>query len=88
MFHASTPAAGRATAEQVLDSFRRCPIPEIARLGRTLRSWRADVLSYFDTGGISNGGTEAIDPIIEKTRRSGPRVPQLHQLPHPHPARR
>jgi transposase len=27
------------------------------------------VLAYFDTGGISNGGTEAINLIIEKTRR-------------------
>jgi transposase len=69
MFHASTPAAGWATAERVLESFHRCPIPEIARLGRTLRSWRAEVLAYFDTGGISNGGTEAINLIIEKTRR-------------------
>jgi len=32
MFHTSTPSAGRATAERVLGSFRRCPIPEIARL--------------------------------------------------------
>lgn len=69
MFHASTPGAGRAIAERVLDSFHRCPIPEVARLGRTLRSWRAEVLAYFDTGGISNGGTEAINLIIEKTRR-------------------
>ncbi|WP_432487042.1 ISL3 family transposase [Kineococcus sp. SYSU DK018] len=69
MFNAASPAAGRATAERVLESFHRCPIPEIARLGRTLRSWRAEVLAYFDTGGISNGGTEAINLIIEKTRR-------------------
>ncbi len=73
MFHAPTPAAGRAIAERVLDSFHHCPIPEIARLGRTLRSWRTEVLAYFDDDpawyGISNGGTEAINLIIEKTRR-------------------
>jgi transposase len=69
MFHAASPAAGRATADRVLENFYRCPIPEIARLGRTLRSWRAEVLAYFDTGGISNGGTEAINLMIEKTRR-------------------
>ncbi len=46
-----------------------CPIGEVARLGRTLRSWRAQVLAYFDTGGVSNGGTEAINLLIEKTRR-------------------
>jgi len=27
------------------------------------------VLTYFDTGGVSNGGTEAINLIVEKTRR-------------------
>ena len=44
-------------------------VPEIARLGRTLRNWRQQFLAYFDTGGVSNGGTEAINLIIEKTRR-------------------
>jgi transposase len=27
------------------------------------------VLAYFDTDGVSNGGTEAINLIIEKVRR-------------------
>ncbi len=27
------------------------------------------MLAYFDTGGVSNGGTEAINLLIEKTRR-------------------
>jgi Transposase len=53
----------------VIMSFPTCPIPEIARLGRTLRAWRQQILAYFDTGGVSNGGTEAINLIIEKTRR-------------------
>ncbi|MEZ0167059.1 ISL3 family transposase [Kineococcus sp. LSe6-4] len=69
MFHAQTPTAGRGIAVKVLDSFHTCPVPEIARLGRTLRSWRAEILAYFDTGGVSNGGTEAINLIIEKVRR-------------------
>ncbi|WP_035060673.1 transposase, partial [Cellulomonas bogoriensis] len=46
-----------------------CPIPEVARLGRTLRAWRTQILTHFDTDGVSNGGTEAINLIIEKTRR-------------------
>ena len=53
----------------MIDSFHSCPIPEVARLGRTLRAWRAQVLAYFDTDGVSNGGTEAINLIIEKVRR-------------------
>jgi hypothetical protein len=46
------------------------PGPEVARLGRTLRSWRAQILAYFDTHGLSNGGTEAINLLIEKARAS------------------
>ena len=53
----------------MIASFPTCPIPEIARLGRTLKAWRQQVLAYFDTQGVSNGGTEAINLIIEKIRR-------------------
>jgi transposase len=51
IYHA-TPAKGREIAIKVLDSFRTCPIPEVARLGRTLRAWRAQVLAYFETSGV------------------------------------
>ncbi len=60
---------GRRTAETIIASFPACPIPEVARPGRTLRQWRQQVLAYFDTAGVSNGGTEAINLLIEKTRR-------------------
>ena len=43
--------------------------PEVARFGRTLRALRTQVLAYFHTGGLSNGGTEAITMLIEKARR-------------------
>jgi transposase len=41
----------------------------VARLGRTLKAWRQQVLAYFDTSRVSNGGTEAINLISEKGRR-------------------
>jgi hypothetical protein len=69
IYHARTPAQRARLAEQVIATFPTCPIPEIARLGRTLRAWRAQVLAYFDTDGVSDGGTEAINLIIDKTRR-------------------
>lgn len=59
----------KTLAEKVLASLHTCPIPELARLGRTLRAWRAQVLAYFDSDGLSNGGTEAIKMLIEKARR-------------------
>jgi transposase len=69
VYHQDTPAAGRAIAEKLLDSFSTCPIPEVARLGRTLNQWRQAFLGYFDTAGASNGGTEAINGLIELHRR-------------------
>ena len=46
-----------------------CPVPEIARQGRTLRKRKDAFLAYFDTGGTSNGPTGAINGIIELRRR-------------------
>jgi transposase len=69
MYQADTPAQGRQIAEHVIGSFHDCPIPEVARLGRTLRMWRQHVLARFETHRISNGGTEAVNLLIEKTRR-------------------
>jgi transposase len=68
-YHAENLTEGRRIAENVLASFPSCPIPEIARLGRTLRQWRAAFLAYFTTGRASNGGTEAINGLIELHRR-------------------
>ena len=42
---------------------------EVARLGRTLRKWRGAFLAYFTTGRANNGGTEAVNGIIELHRR-------------------
>ena len=71
IYHAPTPAEGRALAERLLDSLPTCPIPGVARLGRTLRAWRGELLAYFDTGGASNGPTEAMNLLVEKARRVG-----------------
>jgi len=53
----------------VIASFPTCPIPEIARLGRTLKQWREPFLAYFATAGANNGGTEAVNGLIELHRR-------------------
>src|SRR3712207_8220830 len=41
------PTEGRRIAERVVASFPSCPVPEIARLGRTLKQWRQAFLAYF-----------------------------------------
>ena len=81
-FHQNTPAQGRRLAAHLVESLPTCPIPNIARLGRTLRTWKDAFLAYFDTGGASNGPTEAINGIIELGRRiaRGYRNPTNYQL--------
>jgi N-methylhydantoinase A/oxoprolinase/acetone carboxylase beta subunit len=64
--HASEGARDR---DQGMGQLPQLSHTRIARLGRTLRAWRAQVLAYFDTSGVSNGGTEAINLTIEKVRR-------------------
>jgi len=60
-YHQASHREGQALAIQVLASFSWRPIPEVARLGRALRTWQREFLGYFDTGGANNGGTEAIN---------------------------
>ena len=62
-------ASGRQRAEALLAKLATCPIPEVARLGKTLRRWKDAFLAYFSTGRSSNGGTEAVNGIIELHRR-------------------
>ena len=82
VFHQDIPAQGQRLAVRLIESLPACPIPEIARLGRTLRKWKDAFLAYFDTGGASNGPTEAINGIIELGRRAarGYRNPTNYQL--------
>jgi transposase len=68
IYHAN-PARGRELVNEVIASFPSCPIPEVSRLGRTLKQWKTAILAYFDTFGASNGPTEAINGVIETTRR-------------------
>ena len=68
-YQAKNPVEGRRIAEKVIASFPTCPIPEIKRLGNTLKQWREAFLAYFDTGRANNGGTEAVNGLIELHRR-------------------
>ena len=83
VFHQDTPAQGRRLAAHLIESLPRCPIPEIARLGRTLRKWKDALDAYFDTAGASNGPTEAINRHYRTRQTHRQRLPQPHQLPTP-----
>ena len=45
-------------------------VPEVDRLSRTLRTWETETLNYHRTG-ATNGPTEAVNLILEKTRGLG-----------------
>ena len=71
VYRAASPEQGRQRGATVLEALLSCPVPELVRLGRTLRSWRSEWLAYFDTAGASNGPTEAMNLLIDKIRRLG-----------------
>ncbi|WP_368076322.1 hypothetical protein [uncultured Actinomyces sp.] len=54
VFHQATPTQGRRLATRLLEHLPTCPVPEIARLGQTLREYKDTLDAYFDTGGASN----------------------------------
>ena len=83
VFHQDTPAQGQRLAARLIESLPRCPIPEIARLGRTLRKWKDALDARFDTDGASNGPTEAINGHYRTRQTHRQRLPQPHQRPTP-----
>ena len=83
VFHQDTPAQGQRLAAHLIQRLPACPIPEIARLGRTLRKWKDALDAYFDTDGASNGPTEAINGHYRAGQTNRQKLPQPHQLPTP-----
>ena len=61
--------AGRAAAEHAITLALSCPVPEVTRLGRTLRTWRGEYLARFDQPEVSNGPTECLNLKIKNTKR-------------------
>jgi len=45
-------------------------VPEIRSLGKTLTSWRTEILAHHDTG-ASNGPTEGLNLCVKKVKRCG-----------------
>ena len=83
VFHQDTPAQGRRLAARLVERLPTCPIPEIARLGRTLRKWKDAFLAYFDTGGASNAPHRSHQRNHRTRQTHRQRLPQPHQLQTP-----
>ena len=63
------PAAATAAIDTLITAAKSCPIPEIARLGRTLRTWRGELCAHFDHPTVTNGPTENLNLKIKNTKR-------------------
>jgi transposase len=59
----------KAAATRIITAALDCPVPEAARLGRTLAAWRTEFLAGFDHPDVSNGPTEALNLKIKNTKR-------------------
>ena len=60
----------QAAAQRVITAALDCPVPELARLGRTLSTWRAEFLAGFTHPDVSNGPTENLNLKIKNTKRT------------------
>jgi len=56
--------------DAVLAECKGSEVPELQRLGKTLRRWRSEILNHHVTGD-SNGPTEAMNLLIKKIKRVG-----------------
>lgn len=71
LYQCRTPPAAEQKLHRWLTHCADAGVPELRRLARTIDAWRAELLAYFDTGGVSNGPTEAINGLIKKIKRVG-----------------
>jgi transposase len=69
LYRLDDPATARTCVEQLIADLRDCPIPELARLGRTLHAWHVELCAHFDHPTVSNGPTENLNLKIKNTKR-------------------
>lgn len=69
LYQRDDPARARQRAEALIADLRGCPIPELARLGRTLHAWRTELLAHVAHPEVSNGPTENLNLKVKNTQR-------------------
>ena len=69
LYQHDDPDQARTAAAELIAALRDCPIPELARLGRTLHAWRDELAAHFAHPDVSNGPTENLNLKIKNTKR-------------------
>jgi transposase len=69
VYQLTDPAQAHAQIAELIAALRKCPISELARLGRTLHAWRVELVAHFDHPDVSNGPTENLNLKIKNTKR-------------------
>jgi transposase len=69
LYQHTDPDQARARAAELIAQAHSCPIPEIAKLGRTLHAWRDELCAHFDHPEVTNGPTETLNLKIKNTKR-------------------
>jgi transposase len=70
LYQLTDPDTARRRAETLIGDLRGCPIPELARLGRTLHAWRTELCAHFEHPDVSNGPTENLNLKVKNTKRT------------------
>ena len=70
LYQLTDPDQARTRALALIADLRAAPIAELARLGRTLHAWRAELCAHFDHPDVSNGPTENLNLKIKNTKRT------------------
>jgi transposase len=64
------PAEAEVLLDKTIAGCLADEVAEIRSLGKTLQSWRAEILAHHDTG-ASNGPTEGLNLCVKRVKRAG-----------------
>ncbi len=70
VYLAETPAEAAVLVDKAIAGCAADDVEEIRSLGKTLASWRTEILAHHDTG-ASNGPTEGLNLLVKKVKRCG-----------------
>ena len=70
VYLADNAAEAAVLLDKAIVACRQDEVPEIRSLGKTLASWRTEILAHHDTG-ASNGPTEGLNLCVKKVKRCG-----------------